>query len=859
MNKQLKPPRQALRFLRWFCREDFLEEIEGNLLELYEQQYKESSAQARRQFVWNVLRHFRPAFIKSFTIQATNHRAMLRHNLILTFRNFQRYKSTFLINLIGLSSGLACALLIFLWVQDELSVDKFYKNEARLYQVMEQREQGGETIFFKTTSGLTATALLEDIPEVAYATVVDNSVGGMLSVENKRIGADGQLVGKDFFRVFSFELIQGDPSQVLSNPAAIVVSESLARQLFGTSEAVIGRIVELEDEPYQVSGVFKDIPTNSTLQFDYALSFEAYQNEHEWATDWSKTNPFTYVLLKPGTDADSFNNKIRGFIKAKTEGVITHRTLFAQLYSDVYLYGNYENGVQAGGRITYIRLFSLIAVFILLSACINFMNLSTARASRQMKEIGVKKVVGARRGGLALRYLSESVSVATISLILAILLVSLVLPFFNEITSKQLALALDLNLVLVTVGITLFTGLVAGSYPALYLSGFDPATILKNKLSRSVGEQWIRQGLVVLQFTLSIILITAVWVVYQQIMFVQNTHLGYNKDNVLYLERMGFEEGNLEAFLAEVEKVPGILQASSIGHSMTEHNASTYQVQWEGRNPNDKTEFEFVWVDYGTMEFFDLVMKEGRTFSEHFRTDTAKIIFNEAAIEYMGLTDPIGKTVEVWGNDMEIIGVTRNFHFESLRERIKPLFFILNPDRTWYITAKIAAGREQKAIEHLQQIEEKFYPGYPSYYWFLDQEYQTLYVAEQRVSTLSRYFAGIAILISCLGLFGLAAFTAERRLKEIGIRKALGASAISIVHLLSGDFSKMVLIAITIALPISYFTAQRWLQNFALHTDLQWWYFAGAGLLALLIAWFTVGLQTVKAARVNPVECFKDE
>ncbi|MEM6844414.1 MAG: ABC transporter permease [Bacteroidota bacterium] len=859
MNKST-PPKQAHRFLRWFCREDYLEEIEGNLLELYEQQYAETPEKARRQFRWNVLRHFRLAFIKSFKVyQPTNHRAILRHNLILTFRSFQRYKSTFLINLVGLSSGLACALLIFLWVYDELNVDKFYKNEAQLYQVMEQREQGGETILFKTTSGLTATALLEDIPEVAYATVVDNSVGGMLSVENKRIGADGRLVGKDFFRVFSFDLIQGDPSQVLSNPAAIVVSESLAQQLFGTSEAVIGRIVELEDEPYQVSGVFKDIPTNSTLQFDYALSFEAYQNEHEWATDWSKTNPFTYVLLKPGTDADAFNNKIRDFIKTKTEGAITHRTLFAQRYSDVYLYGNYENGVQAGGRITYIRLFSLIAVFILLSACINFMNLSTARASRQMKEIGVKKVVGARRGGLALRYLSESVSMATISLILAILLVSLILPFFNEITGKQLTFTFDLSLVLIAIGITLFTGLIAGSYPALYLSGFDPATILKNKLTRSVGEQWTRQGLVVLQFILSTVLITAIWIVYRQVAFIQKTHLGYDKDNVLYFERGGFEEGNLEAFLAEVEKVPGILQASSIGHSMTEHNASTYQVQWEGRNPNDKTEFEFIWVNYGTMEFFDLTVKEGRTFSEHFRTDTAKIIFNEAAIEYMGLTDPIGKTVEVWGNDMEIIGVIRNFHFESLREKIKPLFFVLNPDRTWYITAKIAAGREQKAIEHLQQIEEKFYPGYPSYYWFLDQEYHTLYVAEQRVSTLSRYFAGIAILISCLGLFGLAAFTAERRLKEIGIRKALGASVMNITRLLTSDFTKMVLIAITIALPVSYFAAQRWLQNFAFHIDLQWWYFAGAGLVALLIAWFTVGLQTVKAARVNPVECLKDE
>ena len=860
MKKQSLPPQRPLRFLRWFCRDDYLEEIEGNLLELYEQQYEASPTKARQQFAWNLLRHFHPAFIRSFKIHYTqNHRAMLRHNFLLTFRNFQRYKSTFLINLIGLSSGLACALLIFLWVQDELRVDKFHANDNRLYQVMEQREQGGETVFFQTTSGLTAEALVEDMPEVAYATTVDNSVGGMLSAENESIEADGRLVGTDFFRLFSFELLRGDPSQVLLDKTSMVVSESLAKRLFGTTEEVMGKLVKLEDEPYQVSGVFKDIPTKSTLQFDYALSFEAYQNEHEWATDWSKTNPFTYVLLKPGADATLFNDKIRNFVKTKTNGEIRHRTLFAQLYSDVYLYGNYENGVQAGGRITYVRLFSVIAVFILLIACINFMNLSTAKASRRMKEVGIKKAAGASRMSLASQYLSESLAVAFLSLLLATVLVVLVLPQFNVIAGKQLSLAFDVNLILMAVSITFFTGLVAGSYPALYLSSFNPTEVLKNKLNRSVGEQWTRQGLVVLQFVLSVILITSVWVIYQQIAFVQNEYLGYNKDNVIYFERTGFEQGNLEAFLAEIEKVPGVLQASSIGHNMTEHNASTYRVQWESRDPNDKTEFEFVWVDYGTIELFDIKMKEGRTFSERFRTDTAKIIFNEAAIDYMGLTDPIGKVVELWGDDVEIIGVARNFHFESLHEQIKPLFFRLNPDRTWYITAKIAAGKEQEAIAQLQQLEEKFYPNYPFYYWFLDQEYQALYAAEQRVSTLSRYFAGIAILISCLGLFGLAAFTAERRLKEIGIRKALGASDLSIVRLLSGDFTKMVLLAIVIALPVSYFLAARWLESFAFRIDLAWWYFAGAGLLALLIAWFTVGLQTVRAARVNPVECLRDE
>ncbi len=830
-------------------------------MELYERQYERSPRQATRQFVWNVLRHFRPAFIRSFKLyQPTNHRAMIRHNFLLTFRNFKRYKSTFLINLTGLSSGLACALLIFLWVQDERSVDKFHEHDAQLYQILEQREQAGELVLFESTSGPTAEALAAEMPEVAYATTAYNRSSSVLSVDDKDVQAKGQFVGNDFFRMFTFPLVQGDALSVLVDPSSIVVSEELAQRLFGTTEDVVGKTVERKaDRSYQISGVFSDVPRSSSMQFDFVLPFAGYQSEHEWVTEWGNTSPATYVQLKPEADLTLFNKKIADFVKAKTEGQIIHRTIFAQRYSDVYLYGNYENGKQAGGRITYVRLFSWIAVFILLIACINFMNLSTARASRRMKEIGVKKVVGAHRLSLASQFLSESILVALLSLTLAMLLVALVLPQFNTITGKELVLTLDVRVIALAVGVSVFTGLMAGSYPALYLSGFNPAAVLKNKLNRSVGEQWTRQGLVVLQFVLSVGLITAVWIIYQQIAFVQNVHLGYDKENMLFFERLGWEDGNLAAFLGEVEKIPGVLQASSIGHSLTGHNSGTYGLQWEGRDPNDKTEFEVVRADYATIELLDIDVKKGRAFSEDFSTDTAKIIFNETAIDYMGLTDPVGQVVELWGQDREIVGVVQDFHFESLHERIKPLFFILEPNGTWNVVAKLKSDQQQEAIEQLTQLSKSFYPEFPFDYQFLDDDYQALYAAEQRVSTLSKYFAGIAILISCLGLFGLAAFTAERRLKEVGIRKALGASSVSIVRLLSGDFTKMVLVAIIIALPISYLVAQHWLQEFAFHIELRWWYFAGAGLLALLIAWFTVGLQTVRAARVNPVECLRDE
>ena len=855
------PPQCALRFLRWFCRDDYLEEIEGNLLELYEQQYENSSAKARRQFTWNVLRHFRPAFIRSFKLyQPTNHRAMLRHNLILTFRSFQRYKSTFLINLIGLSSGLACALLIFLWVQDELSVDAFHAKDSQLHRVMQHRTQDGKRVTSTWVPGLVAQTLTEEMPEVEYAVPAFGLDQYTLSLDDKDVQAAGQYVGKDFFKLFSYPLRQGNVDQVLADRNGMVISETLALKLFRTTENVVGKTVEWQhEESYQITGVFADIPRYSSVQFDFVLSFDILLEDEEWATRWQTSWPETYALLAPEADVSLLNEKIADLVKRKTNGEVTHRTLFVAPYSQYYLYGNYENGQPAGGRIDYVRLFSVVALFILLIACINFMNLSTAKASRRLKEVGIKKSVGAARSTLVFQHLGESTLMAMLSLLLAVGLVLLLLPRFNQVAGKQLSLSLDTSLILSFLGITLVTGLMAGSYPALYLSKFDPVKILKGTLNRSVGELWTRKGLVVLQFTLSIILIVSVFIVYQQIEFVQNKNLGYDRDNVIYFDRAGWEGGQLATFLSEARQVPGVQSAASIGHDMTGHIASSYNVQWPGKDPDDRTEFEMMPVSHDMLELLAIELKEGRTFSRKFSTDTAAVIFNEAAIEHIGFDQPIGAVV-AWGEeDREIIGIAKNFHFESFREEVKPTIFWLDPQRTWSIAVKIEAGKEAATIAQLQLLYRTFYPGFPFDYKFLDQEYQDLYIAEQRVSTLSKYFAGLAILISCLGLFGLAAFTAERRLKEIGIRKALGASSVSIIRLLSGDFTKMVLIAIIIALPLSYLVAQRWLQDFAFHVELRWWYFAGAGLMALLIAWFTVGLQTVRAARVNPVECLRDE
>ncbi len=859
------PPRWAARFLEWYCADELYDEVQGDLYELFQRRVQTKGVRrAKVLYCLNVLMFLHPDYIRKRKYYPTNYTTMLRHNFLLAFRNFQRHRGTFFINLVGLSSGLACALLIFLWVNDELSVDKFHEKDAHLFQLLEQGETSEGVWVGEHTSGLLAETLAGEIPEVEYAVASRFREEGItLSIDDKYTQASALFASENFFQAFSFDLTQGSRDRVLEDKNAIVISEALAMKLFNTTENVIGKTVNFQgDQPFRVAGVVANVPANSSLQFDFVLSFEKFKELEPNALDWNFNTTKVYVVLTETASSLAFERKIADFLQGRRENSIS--TLFARPFSDGYLYGNYENGKQIRGRIEYVRLFSIIAIFILLIACINFMNLATAKASRRAKEIGVKKAIGAKRETLIVQYLSESMLMASAALLIAILLVLLFLPQFNEITGKQLDLPFNGVLIGSVLGIVAFTGLVAGSYPALYLSGLNPLTMMRGHTSgtsrNAAKGQWARKGLVVFQFALSVLLIVSVVVVYQQIDFVQTKNLGYEKDNTLYFDTEGRVSEQLETFLSELRGVPGVVNAAGIGQSIVDGTNSFTIDNWKGKPEGvDFPSFEMRPVTYGLLETLGIKMATGRTFSSTFGSEDAKIIFNRAAIDMMGLDDPIGEVISIGQTELEIIGVTENFHFRSLHEEVGPLFFVLRPSWTHQVVAKVEVGKERETIDRLQEFYQAYNPGYSLNYQFLDEDYQALYAAEQRVSTLSKYFAGIAILISCLGLFGLAAFTAERRRKEIGIRKILGASDFGIVRLLSGDFTRMVLVAIFIALPISYFVAQRWLQDFAFSIDLEWWYFAGAGLVALLIAWFTVGLQTVKAARVNPVECLKDE
>ena len=792
-------------------------------------------------------------------ISTEKRKGMLTHYLLIIYRNFLRAKSYFLINVTGLSTGLACTLLIYLWVRDELGMDRFHENDQRLYQVMENQRYADEIMTTTSTPGILSENLKQDFPEVRLAATTSWVSDFTLSVGEKNVKAKGFYVGKDFYSIFSYTVLQGQPEQVMEDKSAIVISRDLAKRLFGSAEDAVGKTVEVQHEKsYRVSGVFERTPSNSSYQFDFTLPFEVFKDENQWVKEWGNNGPPTFLVLHQGVDAGAFAAKIRDYIKGKDKD--SNVSLFLQKYSERYLRGTFENGVQAGGRIEYVRLFSVIAVFILLIACINFMNLATARASRKAKEVGIKKSIGAQRRSLIFQYLCESMMVATVSLLIACAVVWLFLPQFNLITGKEIHFSLGEPQMLLSLAlITLVTGLVAGSYPAFYLSGFKPAAILKGQMKGTAGELWARKGLVVFQFFLSVILIVSVLVIYRQIQFVQTANLGYNKDQLIRFPMEGKVNVSLKTFLDEVRKIPGVVTASSSGHNFLGRNNNTSGLQWEGKDPNDLILFENVAANYGLLETLGVEMAQGHFFSAGSDSDTSKIVFNETAIRIMGLKDPIGQTIKLWGQDVEIIGVVKDFHYQSLHEAVSPLFFRFRPAATWNIHVRLEKGKEKETLARLERFYKDYNPGFTFDYVFQDQEYAKQYESEQRVSTLSEYFASIAVLISCLGLFGLAAFTAERRLKEIGIRKALGSSPGNIVMLLSGDFTRMVMLSIVAGIPVSYFLLDTWLKRFAFHIDLTAWYFVAAGLLALFIAWITVASQAIRASRVNPVKCLRTE
>ena len=788
---------------------------------------------------------------------------MFRNNLKIAWRNLVKDRQFTILNLLGLSTGLACALMIYLWVNDELGYDRFFDNAGQIYQVMEKRDYRGHEGISDESSGLLSKTIRAQMSEVEFAASVAPPEWFQkftLSVGEKNIKASGQYVGTEYFDIFSFRMLDGKNAEVLKDKNSIVISADLARRLFGTTENLIGKPVRFQHETnFFVSGVFENLPRQSSQQFDFALSFEYFGDSENWVRTWGNTGPHNFVLLKKGTDINVFNQRIAGIIRKNSDD--TSRTAFAIPFTSSYLQNSFVHGAKVGERIGYVRLFSVVALFILAIACINFMNLSTAKASRRLKEVGIKKVVGADRNQLIFQFLTESVILTCIALIFSLLIVLLLLPQFNTLTGKNLSLFPSPAQVGTLLGIAVFTGLAAGSYPAFYLSGFDPIAILKTKLSSSIGEVWVRKGLVVFQFSITITLIISVLVIYRQISMIQSINLGFSKDNIIRIRSEGKLLSSEKEFISELKKMPGVVSASHTTHDMVGRNFGGDMIEWPGREPNQQYYFEGMNVGYDFVETMGMEMAQGRSFSRNFGSDSTSLLFNETAVRTMGLKNPIGQTVKWFGQKMQIVGVVKDFHFESLHQPVAPVYLALEGSGNIWdkIVVKIQGTDQKETISRIENLYEKFNPGFPFEFNFLDEAYQKQYDGERRVSILSGYFAGLAIIISCLGLFGLAAFTAQRRQKEIGIRKIIGATTGNIFIMLSKDFIVLVIAAILVAFPLSWWAMNQWLQNFAYRVNVSLLAFVVAGAAILLITLMTISYQVIKAAVASPAGSLRTE
>ena len=782
---------------------------------------------------------------------------MLKHHLLISCRNLMKYKNVLFINLLGLSTGLACVLMIYLWVADEFSFDKYHNNVERIYQVMSNtaRENGIETR--KDTPHSLSETIVSDMPEVEYiATVTPPRFFSDFSLSNNdnKIKGTGKFASSDFFKIFSYNLIEGDYTKVLNEKNSIVLSKSQATNLFGSPSQVIGKIVTWEVAGIKkeciVTGVFEDVPVNSSERFDFVLSFSGFLDIMGMEPSWNPEPFNTYLVMKEGVDIGSFQNKLNTYITDKSTDKTTN--YFLKPYSDNYLYGKYENGKVVGGRIEYVKIFSLIAVFVLVISAINFMNLATARASKRVKEIGIKKAMGVNRKNIIVQFLTEAVVISILALMVAFIITWIFLPQFNQITQKELSFHFDFEFFLAVLIIVLVTGVLSGAYPALYLSGFKPVTVLTGKIDRTKGELFTRQGLVIFQFVISITLIASVLVVQKQLNYIQNKNLGFNKNDVIH-----FESGSTSsAFLNEIRAVLGVLDVSSmVGNFTINDFSSEGNIEWNGK----KIPTHSFGVNYGLTETLGIDIKEGRSFSKDFISDNTKIILNEAAVNAMGLKQAVGTIIKSQSNNMEVIGVVKNFHFQSLHEAIIPAKFRLDEIGATTFFVRIDRNKQQEVTVHLSDLYKKFNPGLEFDYKFLDEEYQALYTGEQHVSKLVRYFAGLTIIISCLGLLGLVTFTAEVRFREIAVRKVLGANVSKIIWLLSQGFLKTLFLAVFIAIPVSYLITSDWLQNFAFRIELEWADFVAAALAVIVIALLTVIFQSLKAALLSPIKSLRTE
>jgi putative ABC transport system permease protein len=786
---------------------------------------------------------------------------MLKNYLKSAVRNFFRQKYIALTNIAGLSIGFICSFFIALWVADELSYDRIHKDGDQIFQVWRHMITDGEIDTYPSLGQPVAETILSDYPEVEKITFAKLDEKFVITASEGSFRERGGYANDNFFEIFSFPFLQGDPATALKNTNSIVITNRVAQRLFGddwqSSDKAIGKTIVIDHrKEFTVSGVLVDLPHNSSLQFDVLLPARDITDRLGVADDWYYMIFSVYAKVQKGASLEKINEKIADHFIKHDEG--TGTKLFMQAFEDVHLYATYRDGQLAGGRIEYIRIFSVVGILLLAIACINFMNLATARSSRRAREIGVRKVVGAQRHALIVQFITESVALAFVSFLIASAMFFPLLPVFNDLTDKHFSIV-DLNgsFILSMFGISVVVGILSGTYPALYLSAFNPIAGLRSAVKQGASQFSLRKALVVFQFAISVLMILATVGVYKQLDHLRRINLGVEREGLLFVPREGALREKFEVAAQELLSRPGIAGVTTSGQDPLNIGNNTTGVSWPGKPPESYLVFFIINANYDYTQTMGMQMVAGRDFSRN-HTDTHNFIVNESAAQLFG-GEVIGKKIKVYGDDGEIVGVVKDFSMNSLYSPIEPVIIRFDPpngDRL-YIGSK--AGQTGEALASLRSVCEELNPGYPFEYTFLDQVFEQTYQSEAIMGVLANIFAIIAVFISCLGLLGLTAFAVEQRTKEVGIRKVLGASVAGIAALLSIDFVKLVLFGVLVGLPIAGYAIREWLQGFNSRVTIEWWIFALAGGVAVLLAIATISFQAIRAAVAKPVDTLKTD
>jgi putative ABC transport system permease protein len=841
-----KPPPLASWLLKVLAAQDEPFPIHGDFDEEYYEIAREKGTAAARRWYWVHFFRSLPFLIKDILYWRF---AMFRNYLKIALRHVKQHKGYSFINVSGLAIGMACCILILLWVQDELSFDRFHENADDIYRLTTVTPL---SVWSSSPWALMPT-LKKEFPEVNKGTWYGETISPV-RYEEKAFNERCALVSPEFFEIFTFPFKEGDPKTAFASLNSAVITERTAKKYFGEKDP-IGQVINFDNRvDLAVTGVIENVPPNSSMQFDF-LTHPVHVSGESRLQTWS-ADCASYVLLHRNVSVDEFGLKIKDTINKHRGENMYKLYVGLQPLKKVHLHSLYGTD-----SVVYVYLFSAVAVIVLLIAGINFVNLSTARSSKRAKEVGMRKVIGATRKDVLRQFFGESFLLAGFALVMAVLLVYLALPAFNSLAEKQLSLNFTQNfeILLGILLIAVLTGILSGIYPALFLSSFQPVSALKNTAVRGSKGGRFRKGLIVIQFTASIVLIISTTVVFKQMHFIRSKDLGFNWEQIVTIRTSRELRRNYQAIKQELLKdsrIQNVTAASSIPLNVNNNNP----VYWEGRAAESPVQMNFACVDYDYFETFDMKMAHGRSFSKDFPTDRRNYIINEAALKLTGFKDPVGKMFSMGRNEGELVGVVKDFHGTSLHSDIRPIVFCLYQNLPYFnMFVKISSAGIRETIASIRKTINEYTPDFIFSFSFLDEEFNRQYRNEERLGQIFNYFTFLAIFVSCLGLFGLASFTAVQKTKEIAVRKVLGASVSKIVGMLSKEFLILVGIANVIAWPLAYVLTKRWIQSYSYHTHIQIWMFFGAGIIALLIALFTVSYQSIKAASKNPVESLKYE